>query len=153
MGDIVRRGDQEVRLVDATDQYSVKINADGRLLVSQEVSNPIGTTPILITAQASISASTDTTYIITNTKSLKIQQLQAGAQTGLNGSKVELYYDPNGNGTGMTLIGAIYINGSSGVLDLNMEYIGNGTRRILLRQYPFGNTSREIFGQWTGYEQ
>lgn len=153
MADLPRKGDQEVRIVDAVDQYAAKITADGRILVSNEITTPENTTPILVTAQSSISSPADTNYTIPDGKLLKIQQLQAGAQVGLNGSKVELYYDPNGNGVGMTLIGAIYVDGSSGTLDLNVEHIGNGVERIVLRRYPFGNTSREIFGQWVGYEQ
>ena len=62
----------------------------------------------------------------------------SGAPEG-KGSKVELFYDPNGNGTGMTLIRVAYVNGDSFSLDLNRELgPGNGTRAVRLRLTNLG---------------
>jgi hypothetical protein len=68
------------------------------------------------------------------------------------GSKIELWYAPNGDTSGMTLIEAIYLNGASQYYDLNWTTVqGDGTKSILLRRSRLGGGAVEIFGKWEGY--
>lgn len=154
MGDISRKGDVQVRIVDPTNQYEAKVDSSGRLLVSQEAATPADTTEVRQTAQSSINSAADTIYTITNGKTLTIQILSAGSEANTTGgSKVELYEDPNGNLTGMVLISVIYVNGNSFQNSLSISYVGNGTRRIVMRRNAFAGASREVFGSWKGFEQ
>jgi len=153
MGDIERKGDQEFRLVDKINQYSARVNSAGRILVSQEVSAPADTTPVKQVALSDINSDADTIYTITDTKTLTVQRFGAGSEhSTVGGSKVTLYSDPNGNLTGMVLIGVIYINGCSSQIDVDLDFVGDGTRRIVMRRSTFAGAAREVFGTWTGFE-
>lgn len=155
MADIQRKADIEVRLVDPITQQSASVDSSGRLQVAIAATAPPSTTPVVRTLQQSTDTiPVDDNYTITNGKTLQLQSLLAGAElkTTAGGSKVELYYDPNGNKTGMTLISALYVNGNSFQTDLTEYYVGNGTRRIVLRIVGIYGTGREIFGRWKGFE-
>ena len=125
-----------------------------RLLVSQELSSPANTTAVVQSAFGDVATTTgeDTIYTITNGKTLTIQRLSAGSEETTGGSVVELFEDPNGNLTGMTRIETIFTNGNSGNVDIGLDFIGNGTRRIVLRRRGFTSSAREMFGRWQGFE-
>lgn len=113
---------------------------------------PVGSTSVSIVSQSSMAGTVDTVYIIPNGSTLKIQQLRGGSQASTTGgAKVELYYDPNGTGLGMTLLDAIYVEGASDGNILDESFLGNGTRAVRLRRVHFGGGSLEIFGAWRGY--
>jgi hypothetical protein len=97
--------------------------ADGRLKVAQEPpAPPPATTPVDIGGIATVGGTpADTTHVITSGKTLVVQNFNGGAAPEGKGSKVELFDDPNGNGTGMTLLRVAYANGESFSLDLNKE--------------------------------
>ena len=139
--------------VDLAGQFgNAKVTSDGRLLISQELTAPANTTVVVQVAQSSIAGDADTLYTITSGKTLTIQRLQAGSQTGTNGSKVSIFEDPNGNLSVLNLISVIYVDGASTPFDLSSSYVGNGTRRILMRRSALGGGSREVFGRWEGFE-
>ncbi len=125
--------------------------ADGRLKVAQEPPTPPpATTPVEVGGIETV----DTTHVIGTGKVLVIQNLSGGAAPIGSGSKVELYDDPNGNGTGMTLLRVAYVNGTSFSLDLSRELgPGNGTRAVRLRRVSLGGPSREIAAFLAGYER
>lgn len=153
MADKSRKGDFEVRLVDKDSQIPVKIDGNGRLLVSQEQSAPPASDSIQQVVKGNISGETDSFYTITNGKTLTITLFQAGAQEVVSGgSKVEIYEDVNGNLSVLTLIAVLYVNGNSAQVNVNQEFIGDGTNRIVLRRTTFGGGSREVFGRWSGFE-
>jgi hypothetical protein len=129
--------------------------ADGRLKVAQEPpAPPPATTPVEVGGIAVVGGISDTVYVITNGKTLVIQNFNGGGAPEGKGSKVELFDDPNGNGTSMTLIRVAYVNGNSFSLDLNREIgPGNGTRAVRLRLSNLGGASREIAGFFAGYER
>jgi hypothetical protein len=130
--------------------------SDGRLKVAQEPpAAPATTTPVDVGGIASVSGTvSDTTYVITNTKTLVIQNFNGGGAPVGGGSKVELFYDPAGNGTGMTLVRVAYVYGNSFSFDLNREFgPGNGVRAMRLRRTNLSGGAREIAGFFTGYER
>ena len=130
--------------------------ADGRLKVAQEPpAPPPTTTPVDIGGIATVGGTpADTTHVITSGKTLVVQNFNGGAAPEGKGSKVELFDDPNGNGTGMTLLRVAYANGESFSLDLNKELgPGNGTRGVRLRRTNLGGASREIAAFLAGYER
>ncbi len=130
--------------------------ADGRLKVAQEPpSPPPATTPVDIGGVATVGGTpADTVRVITTAKTLVIQNFNGGAAPEGKGSKVELFDDPNGNGTGMTLLRVAYANGESFSLDLSRELgPGNGIRAVRLRRTNLGGASREIAAFLAGYER
>lgn len=154
MGDLPRKGDIEVKIVDPSSQTVAKVDNSGRLLVSQAAVAPSNTTEVIRIAQSSINSDTDTTYTITNGKTLVLQVLQAGSESNTNGgSKVSLFEDPNGDLSTLNLIAILYVNGSSSELALDTVYVGNGTRRIVMRRSIFAGASREVTSRWKGFEQ
>jgi hypothetical protein len=66
---------------------------------------------------------------------------------------VELVYQPNGNTTGEELIDVGYIAGGNFQFTLDSTFVGNGTRRIVLRRVNQGGSSMRITARWSGYEQ
>ena len=128
---------------------------DGRLKVAQEPpATPPATTPVEVGGIATVSNTSDTTYTVTTGKTLVIQNFNGGGAPEGKGSKVELFDDPQGNGTGMTLIRVAYVNGNSFSLDLNRSVgPGDGTRRVRLLRTNLGGTSCEIAGFFAGYER
>lgn len=153
MADIPRKGDQEVRIVDFDSQIPVKVDSNGRLLVSFEQSAPPASDSIQQIVSSNISSSSDTIYAITSGKTLTITLFQSGAQEIVSGgSKTTLFEDPNGDLSVLTLVAVLYVNGNSAQVNVNQEFVGNGTRRIVMRRDTFGGGSREVFGRWSGFE-
>lgn len=133
---------------------NLRTDSAGRLLISSDVATPVDTTAVTQTAVSSINSDTDTIYTITNGKTLTIQLFEAGCEANATGgSKVALYEDPNGNLSVLNPISIIYINGASNQNSVSTEFVGNGTRRIVMRRSIFSGGSREIYGRWRGYEQ
>lgn len=133
---------------------NVRLDTAGRLLVSSDIATPVDTVAVSQTARSSISSSSDTIYTITNGKTLVIQLFEAGAEANsIGGSQVLLFEDPNGDLSVLNLISAIYVNGSSFQNSVTDEFVGNGTRRIVMRRNPLAGGSREIYGRWKGFEQ
>lgn len=115
---------------------------------------PPNTSEINQTAYNSISADADTLYTITNGKTLNILTLSGGGEASTSGSAVELWDDPNGNLTGMSIIEAIFIAASSSNNGtVNFSVVGNGTRRIVMRRKRLDGGTKLVFGRWTGYEE
>lgn len=154
MADIKKKGDLHIRIVDPDTQQEAKVDSSGRLLISSATIAPANTTEVTQVSQSSISADTDTIYTITNSKTLVLQILQAGSEENTTGgSKVSLYEDPNGNLSVLNLIAVLYVNGNSSEAALDTSFVGNGTRRIVMRRATFGGPAREITGRWKGFEQ
>jgi hypothetical protein len=130
--------------------------ADGRLKVAQEPpAPPPATTPVDVGGIAMVGNSpSDTVHVITNGKTLVIQNFSGGASPEGAGSKVELFDDPNGNGTGMRLLRVAYVSGSNFSFDLNVQLgPGNGVRAVRMRRTSLGGPSREIAAFLAAYER
>lgn len=143
-------GIAKVKIWDGT--YNAEVSASGRLKVDiAPASAPPDTTPVSVTQYGAVAGTSDTFYTIPNGETLYIQLFSGGASPA-SGSSIEIWYDPNGTGVGMTVIDVIMSNGQSDQHNLNVSYIGNGTRRILLRRTGLGSANaRTIFGRWEGY--
>lgn len=134
--------------------YKAKIDAAGNIYtVTPAPETPVGKTSIDNTQQSDVTGSSDSFTIIPSGYAVTVQRFKAGSEVDtVAGSKVELYYAPNGNTTGIVLKEAIYCNGSSMFVDLNwLTPIGDGTKSILLRRSRLGGGAIEIFGKWEGY--
>ncbi len=130
--------------------------ADGRLKVAQEPpAPPPASTAVEIGGIEVVGGSPmDTVHVVGTGKVLVIQNLSGGAAPLGAGSKVELYDDPSGYGTGMTLVRVAYVSGTSFSLDLSREVgPGNGTHAVRLRRVSLGGPSREIAAFLAGYER
>ncbi len=96
----------------------------------------------------------DTTHVIGTGKTLVIQNFNGGAPPVGSGSKVELFDDPNGDGSALTLLRVAYVSGSSFSLDLSREVgPGNGTHAVRVRRTNMGGPSREVAAFFAGYER
>lgn len=141
---------------DSNETRMMAVTADGRVKIATEPpSAPGGATAIDVVADSTIATSADTTYTITNGKTLTIQNFNGGGPAANSGNSIELYYDPNGNATGMTLIRVAYVPDTGGnfSFDLKANFVGNGTRRILVRRIRNGGGSARVSAFWAGYEE
>lgn len=130
-----------------------RVTPTGRILVSQEPpTNPPDTTQVVRTEYSIISTYGDDVYTIPNGMILTLQRLSGGSEQDTSfGSAVELWYDPNGDGTDMEIIDVIFANGTSDQHDLNDQFTGDGTRAIRMRRIRFSGGSKQMFGRWEGY--
>lgn len=141
-----------------TDTGSVvdmRVNASGRLLISEEAPvPPQGTTPVDVSQTATVTkngGTSEITYTITNGQELTIQNFSGGGATP-NGY-ISLYYDPLGTGVGMTLLKRGYINISNFNLNTNISYIGDGTKKIRMIMVNNDSVSNNDMTQnFIGYE-
>lgn len=118
---------------------------------------PAGQTAVNVSAVDLVSGTSfsDTVYVIPNGKTLTIQSFSGGAEASTGNSdgasKVELWSDPNGNGTGMTLIRVAYAANSNFDFVLNRVFVGDGTAAIRLRRTRLDSGNREVAAFWDGY--
>jgi hypothetical protein len=130
--------------------------ADGRLKVAQEPpAPPPATTPVDMGGIAVVGINpVDSVHVIGTGKTLVIQNFNGGAPPVGAGSKVELFDDPNGDGSALALLRVAYLSGSSFSLDLNREVgPGNGAHAVRLRRTNMGGPSREVAAFLAGYER
>lgn len=154
MGDLNRfQSSAETQIVNENG-HSLIVNADGSINTSGALSVPPGSTVINQTAFGAVATTsgTDLNYTITNGKTLTIQRLKAAAEGETGGTATELFYDPTGTGTPLTTIAMLIIDGASAQQDLNDTFVGNGTKRIILRRRGYTASGREVFARWEGYE-
>jgi hypothetical protein len=142
-----------IHIADHLTGYFAAVNASGNLqVVTPAPTPPVGTTAVSRTIGPSAEGgTTDDIYVITNTKVLTLQRLSGGGASTKQG-RIDIYYDPNGTGVGMTIIDVIYTFGASDQHDLSGTYTGNGTRAIRLRRQNIGGGSTDMFARWEGYE-
>lgn len=131
-----------------------RVTETGGLLTSSDaLATPPNTTQVVRTAYDAVAVSSDTFYTITSGKTLTIQRMTTAIEASTAGSVVELFYDPNGDLSVLTPIVAIIGSGTSNQADINDDFVGNGTRRIVMRRRRFDGGSRTIFARWKGYEK
>lgn len=125
----------------------------GRISVSPTPpATPPTATSVIITQSSDVSGTIDHVYTITSGKTLQLNLFSAGAEASVSGAVCKLYYDPNGDGSALTLIEAIYENGATSQVTLDEQYTGDGTRAIRLRRTNLTGGSVEITAKWVGYE-
>lgn len=133
--------------------HRVKVDESNRFHVATPPPTaPPDTTPVITTGYSDVSGSVDEIYVVPNGETLIVQRLSGGAEKDSSfGSAIELWYDPNGTGLGMTIIDVIFANGSSDQHDLYQVVIGDGTKTIRMRRRRFSGGSKWTFGRWEGY--
>ena len=129
------------------------VTADGRLLVSQLQTNPPSTTEIVRSEYISVATTYDNLYTITDGSTLVIQSLSAGCAASIEGSVVELWEDPNGDLSVLNYIYVLFVNGHSDKHEMKKTFIGDGTRRIVMRLKRLDGGAKEVQGEWVGYEE
>lgn len=133
------------------------INADGSISTVPLVTPPAptGATGVIRDDFSDVAdtSGVDITYTVTDLKTLTIQVLVAGAETTTGGSIVELFEDPSGTGSPLIRISSLFVNGQSDNAPVHQDFIGNGTRRIILRRRGYSGSAREMFAQWIGFEE
>jgi hypothetical protein len=149
--------DETINVVIQDDDLDeLAINSDGSLNAAAVIASvPAGATSVVKENFADISTTsgTDTTYTITNTKTLTIQAFSAGSESSVGGSVTELFEDPNGDLSVLNRISTLFTDGSSSTVPLAQSYAGDGTRRIVVRQRGYTAAAREMFSSWRGYEE
>lgn len=129
------------------------LESGGILVENASLSTPPDTARVEQVAYSSVATSADLFYPITNGKTLVMQRLSAGAEASTAGTVVELWEDPNGDGSVLNIIEALFASGDASQVSMGAEFVGNGTRRILLRRLRLDGGAKRIFGRWEGYEK
>lgn len=132
----------------------VAVDSANRLVVSANATIvPAASTAVARSAQSDLTGTEDDVYTITNGKILTVSRFAGGAE-GNSGkrTKCELYYDPNGNGTGMTLIRAMYLGGTNYEFTLDEKFTGDGTGAIRMRRERLDGAADEVAAFWNGFE-
>lgn len=133
-------------------EHFADIDTSGRLRVVVEPPTvPPNTAAAGVTAYNTMSGSQDDTFVIPNGETLFLQTFSAGGEEVTDGNSIELWHDPNGNGSGMTIIDVIFANGVSAQHILNDNFLGDGIAAIRLRRNRLSGGSGLIFGRWEGY--
>jgi len=151
------REEARARVIEDADTLdNMKVNPNGSInVVTVAATVPDAGTPIIEDAFTSVAtvAGVDTIYTITNSTTLTIQTFTSGSEEKTGGSVAELFEDPNGNLTPLNRIDSIYTNGNTTNVPIGTDFVGNGTRRIVMRQRGLGSSSaREVFSRWSGFE-
>jgi hypothetical protein len=116
---------------------------------------PPGATKITQVVEDNISGTVDDTYLITSGKVLTIQRLACASSLSLGSvvsSKIQLFYDPNGDGSVLTLIAVLFTTGEYQETFLSDKFRGDGTRRIIIRRSILDTGARQVFAKWEGHE-
>jgi hypothetical protein len=131
----------------------MRTTADGRLVVNSAVSAPPNNTAVSNGYSGNVSTETNNFYTIPNGEQLKIQRFAGGGEASTGGSKIELWWAPNGNTTDIELIRVGYVasNNFEFTLDWDAPALGNGTRAIMVRRERFDGGAIELAGFWDGY--
>ena len=99
----------------------------------------------------------DEFYTITDGKSLTLQVLDASVESAGTGKSVviELFDDPNGDASSLIIIpgGILMGNNFNSQRVIDKIFLGDGTRRILLRTTQVGNAQILLSRTWMGFEQ
>lgn len=134
---------------------NAKVSSGGALRVESTVTAPAESTVITKENFADIATTsgTDTIYTITNGETLTIQLISAGSEASTGGSVTELFEDPNGDLSVLNRIETVFNNGDSASIVIDRDFVGDGTRRIVMRQRGYTSAAREMFGRWQGFEE
>jgi len=147
---LIGNGLGKLKLWDGT--RVVSIDNANRLYVNVGAVTPPATTPVIRIEHSSITGTVDDVYVIPTGETVSLTRLSGGSEyDSVAGSEIEILYDPNGDGSVLVEIEAIYVNGSSIQFQLSGSYLGDGTNAIRLRRKRLGGGSKEVYARWEGY--
>lgn len=151
------RAESRRRIIeDPTTGTDMMVNDDGSInTVNVTVSTPTNADQVVQENFEDVATTTgvDTIYTITNGETLTIQIFSAGAEVTAAGSVTELFEDANGDLSVLVRIGTIFTNGDNANEPIQQDFVGDGTRRIVMRQRGYAASAREMFGRWQGFEE
>jgi len=135
------------------------VDTANRLLVSTPPPvAPPGTTAINQTISHTGPGKTDDVFVIPTGQALTIQRFAGGAEGGrTKQSRCTLFFDPAGNGLGMTIIRRGYVSGNNFDFALNgtsvggVPLTGDGTMAIRMRAERLDGGGRDIDCFWDGF--
>jgi len=137
-----------------------EVTGDGRLKVDVTTpSAPSGTTPVNRGTLSEIASGStvDDLYTITNGDTLTILSFTGSSASNSASSKgaieFTLYEDPNGDLSVLNLIKAAHLEDGNFQFLLNRDFVGDGTRRILLRVEELAGQTLRVSRFWDGFEQ
>jgi len=141
-----------VKLEDGSSTRKAYIDESFRLAVSANVVVPPTSVAVNIQVVSNLNGTSDDVYVIPNGKTLTVSRFAGGAEGNRNrGSVVSLYYDPNGNGVGMTLIRMMFLGTSNWEFSLDNQFVGDGTAAIRMRRDRLDNGADFVAGFWDGF--
>lgn len=149
--------DPNVQIQDGTlNGQLARVDATGRLRTAADhLAIPDGATRQRVAVNGDVNGTVDNVYVIPNGQTLTILRFGGSAEGGggFNASKIEIWYDPNGTGLGMTLIHSVHAADATHDVPIMLSYAGNGTIAIRLRRERLDSGTTEIFGFWEGYTE
>lgn len=131
----------------------VAVDNANRLVVSANATIvPAASSPVSRQAVSALTGISDDVYPIPNGQTLTISRFAGGAE-GNSGkvSKITLFYDPNGTGSGMVIIRLMYVTGNNWEFTLDYQQVGNGTRAIRMRRERLDGAADEVAAFWDGF--
>ena len=149
-------GAQEVNIVDKSDIGKVaSVSSAGCLYVfAPPPETPPDKTSVRKTELGLVSGSShsDNEYVIPNGETLKLQRFTCSAEGDINKySKSLLYYAPSGSIDGTEEVLALSYLGDTFTTNLSEEFVGNGTKKIIMRRERMDAGEREMYARWVGY--
>lgn len=146
---------EELSIVDPIDPTKkAEVTPDKRLsVVNLPPTTPEGKTRVEVIEYSNINTQTDVTFLIPATETLVLQYFSASGEAETDGGNViELWDDPNGDGSVLNIISVIHCNGSGDERNLPLpEFLGDGVRRIRMRRDRLGGGFGWVFGEFVGY--
>lgn len=133
--------------------HFVEITSSGRLLVSSETPPAApGETLVSRVLRGNFSGTTDDVYVIPTGKTLEIRSVTFGVENTGAGIDGVIFSDPNGTGTGMSVVpdGEIIVDGNSRQNQITQQYAGDGTAAIRMRIEQLTGGTHRSFGSWVG---
>lgn len=116
---------------------------------------PPSATKVSQVIESNIAGAVDNSYLISSGKVLTLQRLLCASSLSLGNlvsSKVELFYDPNGDGSSLDLITTLFTTGEHQETFISDRFVGDGRNRIRLRRSVLDIGSRSVFAKWEGHE-
>jgi len=134
-------------------EYKAKVDGAGNLFtVTPQPQTPAGKIKLAHVLLSAVTGTDNSYMIIPVGEIVTIQRFKGGAESSSGGSRIILYYAPNGDLTDLELIEILYENGSSDSVDLGyITPVGDGTNAILLQRSYLSGGANEVFGKWEGY--
>jgi len=113
---------------------------------------PATATAVVRIANGDVTGIADDVFAVPIGKTLTVQRLNAGAESAAGpGGKVEMFLDVTGDGSSLSILEKVFLNGSNSESTLADNVIGDGSRSIRMRRENLGGGTLEMFGRWDGF--
>jgi hypothetical protein len=159
INDALPYGDNNIGRIKITDGggsgRTVAVDSANRLVVSANATIvPAASVAVEQSDVSDLTGTDDLVYVIPSGKKLTISRFAGGAE-GNSGkvSKVSLFYDPLGTGSGMDTIRLMYLSGNNWEFGLDYQVTGDGTKAIRMRRERLDGASDEVAAFWSGFRE